>query len=64
MTTARTPEHPPIYASLVAELGDVLNESRAVARRTQEESRRALDWNALGRPGPEGRSDRGFSAFG
>ncbi|GAA2392405.1 hypothetical protein GCM10010420_16190 [Streptomyces glaucosporus] len=47
-TTATRTDHPPIYGSLVEELGDVLAETREVAERIQRETSEALDWRDLG----------------
>ncbi|WP_236239373.1 hypothetical protein [Streptomyces sp. CC228A] len=40
----------PIYDQVVEELGDVLNEVRALAERTREQADRALSWDLPGRP--------------
>ncbi|WP_199185559.1 hypothetical protein [Streptomyces carminius] len=54
-TTATRADHPPIYGSLVEELGDVLAETREVAERIQRETREVLDWREPGarQPRPE-----------
>ncbi|HEX5565876.1 MAG TPA: hypothetical protein VFY14_02865 [Streptomyces sp.] len=48
-TTART-DHPPIYESLLEELGDVPTETREAAERILREASAALDWRGLGTP--------------
>ncbi|WP_202917935.1 hypothetical protein [Streptomyces taklimakanensis] len=49
-TTATRTDHPPIYESLLEELGDVPTETREVAERIQREAKEALDWRDLGLP--------------
>ncbi|MFD1830984.1 MULTISPECIES: hypothetical protein [Streptomyces] len=49
-TTATRSDNPPIYESLLEELGDVPTQTREAAERIQRETREALDWRGLGTP--------------